>query len=350
MSTGRVYVGIVSYNSRADLPNCLAGLAAQTYPDVSIWVLDNASEDGSADWLGEHAPHVKLIRSPQNLGFGRGHNQILAACRLQPDDFYLALNPDVSLEPNYIAALVAGLGEFGADWGTGKLKLAESQSSAPERLYSLGHALRRDGYGINIGFGCVDDGNFDKPQEVFGAPAAAALYRAGMVVKLLAGQGAFFDADMFMYGEDTDLDWRARRLGLRCWSIPAASAAHRGSSPGAELRAEALTNRYLSVLKNACWLDLLTYNLPLILLHVAARLILSPKFGLKIALGLLRRAPKMLAKRARPFVKRQDMLAWFSWSAAQPSAQPSNFTARLKHFKAQRATRPTISEQKPKQL
>lgn len=110
MSTGRVYVGIVSYNSRADLPNCLAGLAAQTYPDVSIWVLDNASEDGSADWLGEHAPHVKLIRSPQNLGFGRGHNQILAACRLQPDDFYLALNPDVSLEPNYIAALVAGLG------------------------------------------------------------------------------------------------------------------------------------------------------------------------------------------------------------------------------------------------
>lgn len=122
----RVCVGIVLYNSLDDLPACIAALRAQTHPDVIIWALDNASPDGSADWLREHAPDVRLIVSAVNLGYGNGHNAIIQACQLGAQEAYLALNPDAQLEPDYIARLAAAL-ESGSDvgWATGKLRLAD---------------------------------------------------------------------------------------------------------------------------------------------------------------------------------------------------------------------------------
>lgn len=319
-----VHVGIVTYNSVADLPACFAGLAAQTYPALVISVLDNASQDGSANWVRQHAPHARLVLSAANLGYGRGHNRLLAE---QPGAaYYMPLNPDARLTPGYIEALVNTLQTTGAGWGTGRLLLDD------QHFYSVGHGLRRDGYAFNIGYGLRDEGQFDTPREVFGAPGAAPLYTRAMI-DALAPDGELFDSDMFMYGEDSDLDWRARRAGWRCWYAPAAVAYHRGSHAQGALRVQALGNRYLSVLKNAYPRDLLAYNLPLIVFHASLRLLVSPRLGLRLITQLLRLGGKMFRKRRAPQLARAEMLGWFGWSGVQPTDQPLTWRERLAAYR-----------------
>jgi GT2 family glycosyltransferase len=243
-SPPRVYVGIVTYNSHTDLPHCLYGLAIQTYPNIYTLILDNVSTDQTVNWLREQASHIPLILNDKNVGFARAHNKIIARCTPALHEFYMPLNPDVKLTSEYIANLVTLLQQTKAGWGTGKLLLPDETDFHLNMLYSAGHGLRRGGYAFNIGYMLPDDGQFDTEREVFGAPGAAPLY-SGQLIAAVAPDGNLFDPDMFMYGEDTDLDWRARRQGWRCWYTPKAVAYHRGSYPGSVQRDGALVNRYL---------------------------------------------------------------------------------------------------------
>jgi GT2 family glycosyltransferase len=319
----RVHVGIVTYNSLADLPRCLAALRAQTYPEITLTLHDNASTDGSAAWA--KAEGLDVIENATNVGFARGHNLILGLC--EPGEFYMPLNPDVTLTPEYITTLVQIIAEKGAGWATGKLLWSEQ--SNPPTIYSVGHGIRRDGYFYNIGYMQADCGQFDSPCEVFGAPGAAPLISAALMTDL-APDGELFDSVMFLYGEDTDLDWRARRHGWRCWYTPKASAYHRGSAPGSDLRAQAIANRYLSVLKNAYWVDLLTYNLPIIVVHILLRVIFTPRPGLRMAALFWGHSVGMIQKRTSPRVTRSVLRGWFLANAE--SGQPIGWRARLRRF------------------
>jgi GT2 family glycosyltransferase len=320
---GRVYVGIVSYNSLDDLPACVQSLQAQIYPDFQIMILDNASHDDSAKWV--RAAGLHLIANSENVGFARAHNLILRQCSLGSDDFYMPLNPDVVLHPGYIAALVRGIAAHSAGWAIGKLTL----TNQPDLLYSIGHGIRRDGYFFNIGYHQSDQGQYETPLEIFGAPGAASLISAHLIADV-APTGELFDADMFLYAEDTDLDWRARRAGWHCWYIPDAKAAHRGSKPGTVLRTQAIANRYLSVLKNAYWIDLIGYNLPRIALHTVFRLIVTPRLGLILLTRLLRYSFAMIRKRTPTRLKRTDFLVWCY--RTPDTTQPIQWATRLKAF------------------
>lgn len=325
-----VHVGIVVFNSISDLPACFAGLGAQSYPALTLTALDNASTDGSVAWLRDHTPHVRLITSPRNIGFAAGHNHILTARRPGPDDYYMPLNPDVILEPGYVSALVDTCLKTGAGWATGKL-LLPVVAGETALIYSAGHALRRDGYALNIGYGLPDDGRFDVEREVFGAPGAAPLIR-GSLIEDIAPDGLLFDPDLFMYGEDVDMDWRARRQGWRCWYSPRAVASHRGSQSrkGREdWRLLALGNRYLSVIKNAALFDLFTFNLPRIAAHCAGRFVMTPYYGAALFVRLLRLGPHMWRKRRPARLSRAEMHAWFRWSSAQLTGQPLSWAARI---------------------
>jgi GT2 family glycosyltransferase len=316
-----IYVGIVTYNSAADLPECLDALRAQTFSDVTIVAYDNASSDGSAAWMQSHAPAVRLIEGTENLGYGRAHNRLIRLANLQPGDAYLALNPDAILAPNYIQTLWEALTRHNdIGWVTGKLLMKGVDGIPNGVVYSAGHGLLRSGFAFNIGYGLPDAEAFAQSGEVFGAPGAAALYRAQMI-ECLAPTGDFFDPVMFMYAEDTDIDWRARLQGWRCWYSAEAIAYHRGSSPEGRLKMEAIANRYLSVLKNAHPLELIVFNLPYMAAHCLARLIVTPRLGIHLIVRLLSRAPGALRHRQRAAVSRSIVNAWFRWSAKQPSMQ-----------------------------
>jgi GT2 family glycosyltransferase len=324
-----VYVGVVTYNSAKDLPGCFEGLQKQTFSAINIRVWDNASVDGTLEWLSEKASNVPVYMSEQNLGFGRGHNRLLRAIDLTAGDCYLTLNPDVRLDSEYIARLINALEQHDASWGTGKLLKMDIEGNPTGEIYSVGHAILRDGYFFNIGYGMQDDGQFDEGREVFGAPGASALYSAELI-ESISQDGEFFDEQMFMYGEDTDVDWRARNRGWKCWYEPRAVAHHRGSEPGSDMKVEAISSRYLSVIKNVPSARLITCNLPVMVAHAATRILVSPRAGLRL-LGLVSRGVRItIEKRRASQPGGTDLKKWLRWSDSQPSLQPKSIGGRIR--------------------
>ena len=100
----RVSLIVVNWNGRAYLEGCLTSLLALDYPAFSVTVVDNASTDGSPDFVRESFPQVELIRSSHNLGYGGGANLALRTC---PADVAVVLNTDIIVPPDWLAHLIA---------------------------------------------------------------------------------------------------------------------------------------------------------------------------------------------------------------------------------------------------
>jgi len=257
---GLVSIGIVTWNSARDLPSCIEGLQVQNYPYVEFIIVDNGSQDGTLQLLEAFAPNPVLIRNASNQGYCKAHNQAIAAAR---GEFYLALNPDVTLQPGFVTALVATLESHPASGSAvGKILLHHEDGSGNPRIDGAGLLIDRRRHQYLRGHRQVDRGQYDRPGEVFGADGAAPLHRRAMLedVKVF---GQYFDEQFFAYMEDVDLAWRARLLGWSCRYEPGAVAWHdRSFMPGRRvrmpktLRRIAIKNRYLTLLKNEaseCW-------------------------------------------------------------------------------------------------
>jgi len=321
-----VYVGIVSFNTLSDLPACIAAVCKQRNEDIRIIVLDNNSSDKSVVWLRKQR-NITLIEKKENLGFGRAHNAIIASVNLRKGDYYLALNPDVRIDPLYVHHLVTSCRKNKADWATGKLY----KDLRRKTLYSAGHALLRDGYAINVGHGEADSAYWNQGREIFGASGAAPLYSAGLIAAL-SRSGPFFDRRMFLYYEDVDIDWRARLLGFHCWYEPTATALHPGGGFRSRYEIEALANRYRSIFKNAMVYDLLVYNAPRMFCHIAFRIILTPQKGWELCKKVALFALVSPFERTRPKVTIKFMHSWFAWAVNQPTKQPATSRERFAMF------------------
>ncbi|MDQ7037279.1 MAG: glycosyltransferase family 2 protein [Anaerolineae bacterium] len=316
-----IHIGIVTYNSRDDIEMCLAAVFQQSYPDYQVTIVDNASSDDTVAWLQQRYPDIALMVNTENIGFGRAHNQIMATIG---QAHYLALNPDAILAANYIEKLLDALENHHAGWLTGKLLLSDGQ-----HLYSAGHALLSNGFAFNISYGMPDSPHFNIARKVFGASAAAVLYSADLMADL--GQ-PFFDEALFLYGEDTDVDWRSQHRGWNCWYIPTATATHRGSIANSDFQAQAVTNRYLSIIKNACLVALFVRHMPIMVLHILLRLILTPQQGWAMLRRIIRHLPTQWQKRQAAHYDCTRLNTWHTWSKQQASHQPHTLSQRLQHF------------------
>jgi GT2 family glycosyltransferase len=248
----RVTVGLVTWNSATDLPSCIDGLAHQTFPSIDVVVVDNASADSSVDIVRERLPGARIVRNERNEGYSRAHNQAIAA---SSGEFYLALNPDVTLLPEFVARLADALVDR-PRCGMASGKLWQCGEEMPRTLDAAGLFVDRKRHQYLRGHGDLDRGQYDQAQEVFGVDGAAGFYRRAMLEDVNL-DGEYFDELFFTYMEDVDLAWRARLLGWRCWYEPRSVAIHRRTfQPGRRsgmhrgVRATAVKNRYLMMLKN----------------------------------------------------------------------------------------------------
>ena len=191
------------------MPACLDSIARQRDARWELIVVDNASADSSAELAAQFSPKATVIRNAENTGFCTAHNQ---AIRASKGSYYLPINPDVVLQPDYIATLVSALEErpeFGS--AAGKL-LQPAETGRPPTFDSTGLFIDRQRRQYLRGHGEADDGRFDRAEEVFGVDGAAPLYRRAMLEDIeFAGQ--YFDESFFIQKEDVDLAWRARLLG-----------------------------------------------------------------------------------------------------------------------------------------
>lgn len=316
----RVSVVIVTWNHCSLLPKCLDALSSQTYPYIEVMIVDNASQDGSAEWVAKFAPSTRLIRSETNLGFSKAFN---LGARASEGDFILSLNPDVCVSPNFIAHMVtAAQADLRIGIVAPKLLHAENM----KYLDSTGLFINRQRRPYDRGQMKLDDGQFDESAEIFGACGAAALYRRSMLEDL-AYDEEYFDEDFFAYYEDVDLAWRAKLRGWRCIYTAKAVGEHvRGWGDALRKRHAqkgmgprlALRNRYLMLIKN----DSLKYFLldaPLIFLAEIPRLIYMVIFRRDALMGFVdffRLAPRARRKRkiiqGRRTVNDRDLRGWFT--------------------------------------
>jgi len=234
----------VSWNTFALLQRCIASVRAQTHPSVQLVVVDNASRDGSAEWLRAQQD-VELVENPRNVGFAAANN---AGLRLCTGDFVLLVNADVELNRDYLELCVRHFDDAEVGSVTGKL----FRFSPVGMLDSTGHEVYGVGWAANRGEELPDVG-FDAPGEVFGVCAAAAVYRKAALDDV-AIEGEVLDETYVSYIEDVDLDWRLRWRGWKAWYEPRAVAVHHRSASGARFSAPVmrhiLANRILTVVKN----------------------------------------------------------------------------------------------------
>ena len=273
----KVSVSIVGYNNRHFLFDCLTSLLEQDYPSIEAVYVDNASTDGSADYVKETFPLVKVIENPANFHFAKGHNIGIGNTG---GDYVLILNTDVTMRKDFISELVSAM-ETDDRIGSVSGKIMRADGI---RIDTTGLFLGRDRRPLERGYGTLDTGLFEQGGYVFGAGGVSPLYRR-KTLESIAVSGEYFDEAFEAYYEDLDLAWRAHRAGWSCWYTPKAVAYHKRGGTNkvrrprpaflrgydfaylsTEMQARVVKNRYLSIIKNDNWPDFLL-NLPFIMLY-----------------------------------------------------------------------------------
>ena len=214
----------MTWNGLGLLQRFLPSVLASTYPALEVVVADNASADGSADWLAAEHPGVRVVRHPDNWLFARGNN---AAVPAATGDLLLFLNNDVEVPPGWIEPLVAAVQ---ADVAAVQPKLLQhGDRSMFEYAGAAGGFLDRDGIPFTRGrlFSTLepDRGQYDAARDVDWACGAALLVRRDAF-----DAAGGFDERFGMHQEEIDLCWRLRRAGWRVRAEPASEVYHLGGA------------------------------------------------------------------------------------------------------------------------
>lgn len=243
----RVTVVIPNWNGERFLGPCLSSLDRQTFRDFEVIVVDNGSADGSLDLLAREFPGARTIPLGENRGFSAAVN---AGVRGSETELVALLNNDTEQDPEWLSSLVRAA-DARPEAGFFACKLLNAEHR--EILDGAGDALRSSGLPYRLGHSERDLGQYDKPSYVFGACAAAALYRREMLEDI-----GLFDEDFFAYCEDGDFSFRAQLAGYRCLYAPEAVVYHVGSASSGGKRSPFATR-----LGTRNGLSLLIKNLPL---------------------------------------------------------------------------------------
>lgn len=207
-----VSVIVVNWNGKQYLDDCFSSLLKQDYPALENIMVDNASSDGSVEFIKKRFPTVNILKNKNNIGFGPAVNKGIAKGK---GEYFLFLNNDLSLKENCISELVKLLGKPGVGGAIPKILFFDKRDSI-------------NSFGVNVnylGIAC--------PKHIYKkdtqclveeeTPCGGIFMIRRSFVKKLGG----FDESIFFYHEDHDLSWRIRLLGMKLIVNPEAVIYHK---------------------------------------------------------------------------------------------------------------------------
>ena len=221
----RVSVVIVTWNGLGLLQRFLPSVLASDYPELEVVIADNASEDGTGDWLAKAHPEVTVVRHAENLLFAGGNNRAMPATS---GDLVCFLNNDVEVPADWLRPLVDVFQDPEVVAAQPKL-LQHGDRRQFEYAGASGGFL--DAYGYPFTRGRVfdtlepDTGQYDDARDIFWATGAALMVRRESFLN--AGG---FDESFGMHMEEIDLCWRLQRAGGRIRVEPASEVYHLGGA------------------------------------------------------------------------------------------------------------------------
>jgi GT2 family glycosyltransferase/glycosyltransferase involved in cell wall biosynthesis len=219
-----VSVVIVSRNGRHHLETCLPSLTAQSYPHLEIIVVDDASDDGTGDYLHHHFPEVRLVPQPGGPNFAAGCNLGIRAAR---GELIFLLNNDTELEPGCVAELVAA--QHGRANVGGVAAMMRFYHNRPF-INGLGSYVPPRGFGYDLAIGVLDLGQYAQVEQV-----PLLCFGAALLPRTALEKVGLLDEAYEFYYEDADWSSRARALGLQLIAAPQARLYHKFSASAGQL-------------------------------------------------------------------------------------------------------------------
>ncbi len=241
-----VSIIIVNWNTRDLLAKCLRCVEATIHKvSYDVYVVDNASSDGSQDMVRQDFPSVKLIANTDNVGFARANNQAMRVCEGR---YVLLLNSDAFVKEGTIDRMVAFM-DAHPDAGMVGCKLLYEDESL-QRSCAIFPTLATEFY-IAVGldkifpnskiFGkyLMTDWNYDDTRVVDVIMGAFMLARADVIQKV-----GLMDEAFFMYSEEVDWCYRFKEAGWKVYFSPDAEAIHIWGGSSKAVKVETIIRLY----------------------------------------------------------------------------------------------------------
>jgi GT2 family glycosyltransferase len=224
-----VYIIVLTYHSSEVIRPCLISLGSLTYPNYEIVIVDNNSTDGTVEILANEFPELTMIRCVGNLGYTGGNNKGIRHAIERGADYVLILNPDtIVADPNFLTEMITHV-EANPHVGIAGPRVFLRELGIVQNTVLFPPGLRRNivnwvRYRIN-----------PKSFELSGDEVVETQVLNGVCllirVRCLREIG-LFDENIFMYIEDADIDYRARREGWGVRYLPIDSVIHRQKKDG----------------------------------------------------------------------------------------------------------------------
>jgi len=339
-----VSICLLTYNGRRFIADCLNSVLSQTYNKIELIVIDNNSQDDTVEIIQNliatanvNFP-IRIINNKNNLGFSAGHNLCIKESH---GELVFLLNQDIILGADFVEKIVPIFSQdekIGAVQGKLlRLKVGDGDLLKTKTIDNTGLVMLKNRRIIARGQGQADNGQFDQPQEIFGADGASPIFRRQALeeVKICLNERCeYLDEDFFAYKEDVDLAWRLRSAGWKAYFEPIAVAWHaRSAGESAATGYFAIIKERLKIGKFAKYLAFKNQRLmqikneqaSILLRHLPWFLpkeigswiyvILFERYTQKAIKDLFRQAPRAWQKRkiimAKKLLSNKDMGKWF---------------------------------------
>lgn len=259
-----VSIVIINWNGIDDLRDLLPSLEKVNYKNFETIIVDHGSKDGSLEYIKKNYPKIKLLEKKKNLGFALGNN---VGVKVAKGEYVLLLNNDTIVKPNFLNHLVEAIGDKKTGVVQPKIIFADSK-----KLQSAGTYLTNSGFLYHLGFDKDEnDEKYNKTYEIFSANGSCMLIKREVIEKV-----GLFDADFFLYFEETDFCWRVWLAGYTINYVPRAVILHKGGKatkthPSSFINFHSFKNKINALLKNlGPWELVKMLPVHLILTQVAA--------------------------------------------------------------------------------
>lgn len=244
MEFPKIAVLVLNFNGKRHLENCFNSLRNQSYPRYDVYIVDNASSDGSIDYVRLNFPFVKVIAFDRNYGFAEAYSKAIQAVYYE----YIALlNNDTRVDFDWLRELVKAIRSDDKIVASGSKILLDQDE---KKLNHAGGKLTPLGGGFDIGLFEEDSELYSHMRYVGCVCGAAMLIKRDAFLRI-----GGFDPHFFAYFEDVDFCWRAWLYGLKILYVPSSIVYHRfGGTWGSRTSAKRMflgeRNRLLTAFKN----------------------------------------------------------------------------------------------------